>query len=100
MPLPFERDDPARSDERIERQLIDRVPALDEVERRIDVCPGVITEGDDRDVVRVAMRDPLQWLHSRGSVSPPSPPVGSGDDGDLTDCHGASRVTCITPEQT
>src|SRR2546422_9980354 len=98
MPLPFERDDPARSDERIERQLIDRVPALDEVQRRIDVCPGVITEGDDRDVVRVAMRDPLEWLDPRGRPARPRHPVGTEDERNVLDFSGPTWVAHIPAE--
>src|SRR5437899_9750000 len=98
MPLPFERDDPARSDERIERQLIDRVPALDEVERRIDVCPGVITEGDDRDVVRVAMRDPLQWLDPRGRLARPSHHVGTEDERNVMDFHGPNYASYLSAD--
>src|SRR6266700_1395284 len=40
----FVRDDPARSNERFEWQLVDGVPALDEVKWRVDVGPGVISE--------------------------------------------------------
>src|SRR5438477_340688 len=40
--MSFELDHAAWSDERVEWELVDGVPALDEVERWIDMCPGVI----------------------------------------------------------
>src|SRR5882762_10570255 len=67
---PFPRDmsrfvegnDDAGTDEGVDRQLIRRVPALQEVERGIDVCSSVIADGHDRNVCGVASCDAAERL--------------------------------------
>ena len=98
MTLSVESDDSTWSDERVKRQLVDGVPALDEVERRIDVCPGVISERDDRDVVRVALRDPFEWLDPRGRLARPRHHVGTKGERKVMDFHGPTRVAHIPAE--
>jgi len=59
----------AGPDERIDREPVDGVRAVDEVDRRIDVRAGVIAKRDQRDVRVSAHGDPAQ----RMNLGPGSP---------------------------
>src|SRR5712692_1631085 len=79
----------ARPDERVDRQLLDGVPALDEVDRRIDVCAGVVAEREERDVGRVALRDAAQRCERRPRLAAPRGHIRPQREAHVMDLHSA-----------
>src|SRR5437773_3846401 len=82
-----ELEDAGWSDEGVERKPVRGVPALDEVERRVDVCPGVVAEGHDRDVRGVALADAAQRLEPRSGLAGPGHHVRPQHQRDVVDLH-------------
>src|SRR5438309_695718 len=87
MSLTLVLDDATRPDEGVERQRIDRVAALDEVDRRVDVGSGVIAERYQRHVRAVAARGPPPRLDPRSGLARPGDHVGTQRGRDVVDAH-------------
>src|SRR5438105_868479 len=90
-----EDDDATGSHERVDRKVIDRARALDEMHRRIDVRSGVIAEGQDGDVRGIALRDTPQWRDPRAVLARPGRHARPHHERDVVHFHFISTTVLI-----
>src|SRR3989475_4522529 len=90
-----EGDDATGSHERVDRKVIDRARALDEMHRRIDVRPGVVAEGHHGHVRGIALRDAPQRRDLRAVLARPGRHARPHHERNVVHFHGPTSTTVL-----